>query len=209
MHALTRSAVMLPIVIIVAAGAESAFAEGYDYLFNRDAVNNDHEMFLNLAVADSGVGRAALAPLLPKIKHVESDLPVALFVAREAGRPLEAIVNQRALGLSWSSILKRHNVPSDVLFAGIDRDPGPPYGKAWGYWKKNPSTTALSDSDIRGLVQVRLGSRWTRVTPYQLARGQGRGESVVSVVADRKGRPFEAQKVPTSMPVGKSHGRRR
>lgn len=192
-----------------AAGAGSAFAESYDYLFNRDAVRNDHEMFLNLAVGDYGYDRAALEPLLPKIKHVEADLPVMFFVSRESGRPLEAIVNQRALGLSWSSILKRHNVPMDVLFAGIDRDPGPPYGRAWGYWKKHPSTTALSDADVRGLVQVRLGSRWARVTPYQLARGQGRGESVVTVVADRKGRPFELEKALPSTPVGKAHGKGR
>ncbi|HEU5180810.1 MAG TPA: hypothetical protein VFW45_08455 [Candidatus Polarisedimenticolia bacterium] len=197
------------LVLTFAAGTEAVFAESYEYLFNRDAVKNDHEMFLNLAVGDYGYDRAALEPLLPKIKHVESDLPVILFVSRESGRPLEAIVNQRALGLSWSSILKRHNVPTDVLFAGIDRDPGPPYGRAWGYWKKHPSTTALSDSDVRGLVQVRLGSRWARMTPYQMARGQGRGESVVTVVADRKGRPFEVEKVEPSTPVGKSHGRGR
>ncbi len=198
------------LVLGFAACAESAFAaESYEYLFNREAVKNDHEMFLNLAVGDYGYDRAALEPLLPRIRHVESDLPVALFVSRESGRPLEAIVNQRALGLSWSSILKRHNVPTDVLFAGIDRDPGPPYGQAWGYWKKHPTTTALSDSDVRGLVQVRLGSRWARVTPYQLARGQGRGESVVTLVADRKGRPFEVEKVQPSTAVGKSHGRGR
>ena len=191
------------------AGSGSALADTYDYLFDKDAVRNDHEMFLNLAVSDYGYDRATLGPLLPKIEHMESDLPVVLFVARESGRPLEAIVNQRALGLSWSSILKRHNVPTDVLFAGIDRDPGPPYGRAWGYWKRHPSTTALSDSDVRGLVQVRLGSRWARVTPYQLARGQGRGESIVSVVADRKGRPFEEQRIRPLTPVGRDHGRGR
>lgn len=197
------------VVLAFCFTAVTAVAETYDYLFDKDAVRNDHEMFLNLAVSDYGYDRATLGPLLPRVKHPEADLPVMLFVARESGRPLEAIVNQRALGLSWSSIFKRHNVPTDVLFAGIDRDPGPPYGRAWGYWKKHPSTTALSDSDVRGLVQVRLGSRWARLSPYQMARGQGRGESVISVVADRKGRPFEEQKVRPSRPVDKVHGRGR
>ena len=163
----------------------------FDFLFSMDRVTNDNQMFLNLAVGSSGYNRAVIEPVLPRIRYVEVDLPVILFVSRQCGRPVDAIVDLRAQGLSWSVIFSRVGVPVDTLFVGIDQDPGPPYGKAWGYWKKDRAAAHISDDDVRGLVQVQYGSRWAGVATYEMARGRSQGKSVVTVVAEKHGRPYK------------------
>ena len=148
-------------------------------------------LILNLAVADSGFGRAALEPLLPRVQHVERDLPVVLFFARAAERPVDAIVKLREDRLSWSFILTNLRLTPDVLFQGIDRDPGPPYGKAWGYWKNQAGESGLSDEDIAGLVHVQLASRWAATSAWNLAHDQGSRKRVVKYTAQKKGRPYK------------------
>jgi hypothetical protein len=172
------------------AAAPARGATSFEFLFSTDRVSNDHQLFLNLAVSNSGYDRAVLEPVLPRIHSVEVDLPVVLFVAQQCGRPVDYVVDLRARGLSWSAIFTQLNVRPDVLFVGIDRDPGPPYGKAWGYWRKNPQSIRLSDDDIRGLVQVQMGSRWAGASPYDLAHARSQGKAVVTFVADKHGRPY-------------------
>ena len=176
---------------LVAGAAPAAAGPSFEFLFNPNRVSNDHQLFLNLAVSNSGYDRAVLEPVLPRIQYVEADLPVVLFVARQSRQPLDGIVNLRSRGLGWSGIFNQLHVAPDVLFVGIDRDPGPPYGKAWGHWKQNRSKVLLSDDEVRGLVEVQMGSRWAGASPYELARARGQGKSVVTYVADKHGRPFQ------------------
>jgi hypothetical protein len=88
------------------------------------------------------------------------DLAVALFIARHSGQSQAAIYRLRRQGLTWWDISVRLGVPADVWFVRVERDPGPPYGKAWGYWKKRgkdrPKTIVLTDDECRGFVAVRL-----------------------------------------------------
>jgi len=157
-----------------------------------DRVSNDRQMFLNVAVSNYGYDRVALEPVLPRLQYVDTELPVVLFLAHECGRPPGYIVDLRARGLAWSVIFTRAGVRPDVLFEGIDRDPGPPYGHAWGYWRKNPRGVRLSDNDIAGLVQVQIGARTARLAPYEVARARGRGTPVEVMVAEKRGRPYHA-----------------
>lgn len=184
-----------PVILLLVAGLLAApgtarAGTSFEFLFSTRQVSNDHQLFLNLAVSNSGYDRAALEPVLPRIQYLEVDLPVVLFVARQCGRPVGEIVGLRAQGLSWSVIFTRLHVSPDVLFVGMDRDPGPPYGKAWGHWKRNSGPVRLSDDDVRGLVQVQLGSKWAGVSPVELARSRGQGKSIVTFVADKHGRPY-------------------
>jgi len=192
---------------LVAGATPAAAGTPFEFLFSPDQVSNDHQLFLNLAVSNSGYDRAVLEPVLPRIQYVEADLPVVLFVARQSGRPVEAIVDHRTRGLTWGGIFTKFHVSPDVLFVGIDQDPGPPYGNAWGYWKKNRSANQLRDDDIRGLVQIQMGSRWAGVSPYELARARSQGKSVVTFVADKHGRPFQGGGQGKETGHGKQHGK--
>ncbi|MGH9750961.1 MAG: hypothetical protein ACRD6R_13715 [Candidatus Polarisedimenticolia bacterium] len=195
------------------ASGPPARAGSFDYLFSVSHVGNDDQYFLNFTVSNSGYGRAVLEPVLPRLRYVETDLPVVLFLARHSRRPVEFIVDLRAGGLGWSIILGRLNLAPSILFAGIDRDPGPPYGKAWGYWRKNPRGARFSDADIVGLVQVQTAARHAGLSAFELARGRGQGRKVSAAVADTKGRPWKGKPERAhggpdkGKPKGQGHGK--
>jgi len=192
---MARKRFILAALVLVAglvAGPDEARAEtSFNFLFSVNHVDNDSQLFLNLAVSSYGYNQAALDPVLPRLKSVEGDLPVVLFLARKSGQPVDLIVGLRAQGLAWSVIFAKVNVPFDVLFVGMERDPGPPYGNAWGHWKNRSKKFAPKDADVVGLVQIQMGSRWAGMSPYELARARGQGKHVHSLVADNKGRPHK------------------
>jgi hypothetical protein len=185
--------------------APATAGTSFEFLFSVSHVSDDNQYFLNLAVGEFGYGRAILEPVLPRLRAVEVELPVVLFLARHSGRPIGFIVDLRARGLTWAVIFNQLNVPFDVLFAGIDRDPGPPYGNAWGYWKKNPRAARFSDGDIAGLVSVQIGARFAGLSPLEIARARGKGKKVAVLVAEKKGRPFKAGKPEHASGKGKGH----
>lgn len=187
MRSKTRIAAFLGVLISWTLLTPTARAGvSFEFLFNSDRVQSDDQYFLHVAVNNYGYPREVVEPCLPRLHDVDDDLPVVLFVAHESGRPVDAIVDLRARGLSWSVIFGRCSVPYDVLFTDIDRDPGPPYGKAWGYWRKHPKKVHFSDDDIRGLVRVQTAHRVCGVPAYDIARARGRGQTVAVFVADKK-----------------------
>src|SRR5881628_857747 len=186
--------VALVLALLVGTGPAANAGASFDFLFSMNNVSDDDQYFLNLAVSNYGYDRRILEPVLPRIRYVEIDLPVILFLAKESGRPVDFIVDLRARGLSWSVIFTRLDLPVDVLFVGIDRDPGPPFGRAWGYWRKNPRGVRLNDADVTGLVQLQIGARTSGLAPFELARARGQGKRVVALVAERKGRPYHQGK---------------
>ncbi len=199
-----RLAGALLVAGVALSSAPARAGTSFEFLFSSNSVTDDSQLFLHLAVGDYGYPRSAIEPCLPRLRYVEEDLPVVLFLAHQSGRPVDFIVGLRSQGLSWAVIFSRVAVPYDVLFVGIDRDPGPPYGKAWGYWRKNPKKMRLSDDDVRGLVQVQVGHRVSGVSSFELARSRGKGKSVAVVVADKKGRPHKGEAGSVAKGAGKS-----
>lgn len=100
------------------------------------------------------------------------DLAVALFLARHCDRGPEFSFNLRREGLGWLEISNRCRVPVDVFFVPLDRDPGPPYGNAYGHWRKHQRdrrhAVSLDDADIRNLVAARMLHEYYGV-PYETA----------------------------------------
>jgi hypothetical protein len=132
---------------------------------------------------------------------------VALFLAAESGHPLRHIVKLRAGGHSWEVIFARAEVSLAILFRGIDRDPGPPYGKAWGHWKKQPKSARLSDTDISSWVEIQIGHRLSGSSTFELAVSAGKGTPVFKTVARGKGKAKGHEKA-KAHPPGKSKGKK-
>ena len=201
----------IALLLSLVAFATPASAGSFDFLFSMEHVHNDSEYFLNLAVGRSGAPRPVLEPLLPRVHRLEPDLPVLLYLHGASGWPLAQLVDLRASGSSWSVIFTRVGVPQAVLFEGIPDDPGPPYGNAWGYWKKNPRGARLRDNDVCDLVRIQMASQWVGMRQDDLARGYAKGVTAPVIVADKNGRPYldaSAGARPASQhgKPGKGHG---
>ncbi len=175
------------IVLTVTAMTLPARAQNvYAFLYDPARVTNDDQLFLNLAVRDAGLTRAALDPVLPRVRSLDSDLPVILFIARQTGRPVDAIVDLRARGASWAQVFSQLGIRYDTLFAGIDRDPGPYYRSSWSYWTAHRDRPQFTDVQVRELARLQLAQRIAGVPVFEVARVR----TPVVFVAERRGRPW-------------------
>ena len=88
------------------------------------------------------------------------DLAVALFISSRGHVSPDKVIAMRGTGMSWWEISVRLGVPADAWFVPVKKDPGPPYGNAYGHWKKHgkksPAKMNLSDADAQNLVAVRM-----------------------------------------------------
>lgn len=205
MHLLRSRAACLMLCLLVAAASSGAVASSYDFLFSVSYASDDNELFLSLAVGDSGHSRETLEPALSHLHHVGADLPVVLFLARHSNWSVSAIASLRGDGDAWAIVFTKVGVSTGLLFQGIERDPGPPYGKAWGHWKKRNRGFALTDSEIIGLVQIQIGHDLAGVSTFELAQGHVGG--VFTVVADKRGRPGKNKSKGAHPGHGKGRGK--
>src|SRR5438552_1254887 len=129
-----RTAAATAALVLAAMTLPARAQNVYAYLYDPARVRTDDQLFLNLAVRDLGLAPSVLDPLLPRVRSLQSDLPVIFFLSRQTGRPVAEIVDLRARGLSWAQVFRRLGLGYDTLFTGIDRDPGPYYRSTWTYW---------------------------------------------------------------------------
>lgn len=115
----------------------------------------------------------------------DEDLPVVLFIAQHARVAPATVVDLRLRGMSWWDISVRYGIRPEVYYVPVVVTPGPPYGKAWGHYKKKPrkqwDTIVLADDDIVNLVQVRFLSDYYGVTPDRIIEVRGQHSDFVAV----------------------------
>ena len=76
--------------------------------------------------------------MLEKRKKIsDEELPVVFFLAHKAGVKSSVIINLRLRGKSWFEISSHYNLSPDIYFIDLKTNPGPPYGKAYGHYKKH------------------------------------------------------------------------
>jgi hypothetical protein len=155
------------VAVLIAAGtlASAGLSVNLDFLFKPDP-KNDSQVYLHIANTAYQPPIEQVRTVYPQMKTPETDFPVLLFLANEAHVSLSAVWDLRAKGLPWVQVMTKVNVPPDRIFVPMQRDPGPPYGKAYGYWKKHPKEhVAVTDDDIYYWVNVRSQAKYFNVPP--------------------------------------------
>jgi hypothetical protein len=160
MHSIVKCSTVAAALATLALAAPPARA-GFDPLEPLDD--------LRLAV------HASLGLPEPDILHLvqlgapEPDLPVIGFLSVQLGQPPATILQLHLGGLPWVDIALRFGRGPEIFYVPFEADPGPPYGKAWGYYKKTPrarwNTIRLTDAEVFDLVNVRVCHDYYRV-PY-------------------------------------------
>jgi hypothetical protein len=125
----------------------------------------------------------------------EEELPVVFFIAGRAGVQPGVIVDMRLGGSSWYDISIKYGIFPDVYYVPLDIDPGPPYGRAYGYYKKKPKrewkTIRLTDDDIINLVNLRFISEHYSYKPEKVISMRRDGKHYVvineNINAEKKG----------------------
>ncbi len=122
----------------------------------------------------------------------QDHLPVVGLLSQRAGVPGERIVALRGEGLSFLDISIRLGLGPEIFHVPIAADPGPPYGKAWGYYKKTPrarwNTIVLSDREVIDLVNLKLCVDHYRVPPERVIELRRKGQGFAAIHGDLAGR---------------------
>jgi hypothetical protein len=165
----------------------------------------------HLAIGDHyGVPPSRVVGLRDRYRCRDEELPVAYFLAARARVEPTAVFELRARNRSWLDITFHYGLSPDIFFIPVRTDPaGPPYGKAYGYYRKRGAgnewaRAALSDSDLVALVNLRFLSERYGVPPESVMEMRGRQASF-AVINDeiRNGKTAKANQ------KGKSHAKKK
>jgi hypothetical protein len=144
-------------------------------------VGDDARFFLNLTNRHYAPPQPVAVDIVNRCARPADDFPVVMLLAEASGRDPGSILSMRLGGNGWSAIFASLNVPHDVLFTGLDHDPGPPYGNGWGRWKNykgSPKKFVLPDDQIVALAKLQTVSAYYRVSPYRVTSETSRGMTV-------------------------------
>lgn len=120
----------------------------------------------------------------------EDELPVVFFIAKRARVSPEVIIKMRLSGYSWMDISLHYGIGPEVYYIPVEETVimGPPYGKAYGYYKKYPRNKwkliRLDDDDIVNLVNLRFMSEYHGIPPAEVIKMKSQGKKFV--VMDRE-----------------------
>lgn len=123
------------------------------------------------------------------------ELPVVYHLAARAHVKPSAIIDLRLSHMSWLDISFRCGLTPEIFFVPLTVEKaGPPYGKAYGYYKKYSRNKewkkiVLSDSDVVDLVNLRFISEYHKIAPDKVIEMRGQGNNFVKInVAIEKGK---------------------
>lgn len=164
---------LLPLALVCAALAATPAPAALDVRFGGSVpIGDDANLFFSISSRYFDRDVRVVEDWGRRYYPNPDDLSVALFLDRYCGKGPEFYVGLRKQGLGWLEISNRCHVSPDVFFVPVARDPGPPYGKAYGYWKKHKrdprQPLVLKDADVRNLVAVRMAHEYYGV-PVEVA----------------------------------------
>lgn len=150
-------------------------------------IGDDANLFFHISSRAFDQDVRAVQEYAPRFRDPD-DFAVALFISQHSHQPINMIFDLRRRGLSWWDVGVRVGVPVDVWFVPVDRTPGPPYGRAYGYWRKhreNPKyVMRLKDQDVRNLVAVRAVHDYYGVPVDRAMAWRSEGHNVRTLMVD-------------------------
>ena len=107
--------------------------------------------------------------LVKKQTIPDEELPVLFFIANRASVDSDLLLKLRLGGMSWLEIGRKYNVGPADYYVDLAGNPGPPYGKAHGHFKKKNRkqwhTISLSDTEIINFVNLKFMSEHFGCSP--------------------------------------------
>ena len=130
-------------------------AEPYPYLFDRTKATTDQQRFLASVVQYNHVTEAEMQPLTPRLRAVWRDLPMIVYVSRQADRPLQDIAEMRRAGQDWIDIYRKLDLPLKALFEGVPGTAPEPYKASWTEWRMK-YRPVLDDQQMKDLALLQM-----------------------------------------------------
>lgn len=196
---------------------------GFDFLWQPER-DNDTQVYLHVSNTAFEREKKEVASMYRSIHNPESNLPVVLWIASQSDASVARVWELRSSGMTWIQVMARLKVPQKRLFLELSRDPGPPYGKAYGHWKNRRSKKLkVTDDDVYFWVNVHAMSRYFGVSATTVVDWRTSGKTWKAVAGSeyRKAHPnktkakkidtagFDKQPGPPAHSKGRGKGSRR
>jgi len=168
---------------VIAAQAEAGISVGA-------AIDSDGVKSFHVAVGDHFRVQEKEVLVVRKRNIPDDELPVVFFLAARAKVAPGVIVDLRLGGKSWMDITAHYGLGPDIYYVPLKRDPGPPYGKAWGHIKKHKANKKhqfrLADADIVNFVNLKFIAEHHGCSPDEVVKMRANKQSFVSINKDVK-----------------------
>jgi len=146
-----------------------------------------------------------------RYRLADDELPVVFFLAARAQVSPRAVIDLRLARRSWFEIALHFGLSPDIFFVPVALERiGPPYGNAYGYYRKfgragDWRNFKPGDREIVDLVNLRFLSEYHHLAPDSIIGRRGRGESFVKIHGEmgRGKGPDAASKSPKASKGGK------
>lgn len=161
---------------------------GVDARFGADVYVDDRaDLYVSVSARYFDQDRRAVRRLAMRYTDPD-DLAVALFIMKHTGHDADSIHELRRRGRTWWEIGMKLEVPVDLWFVEVPREPGPPYGKAYGHWQNHRRDRryfmVLDDDEIRNLVAVRMVHEYYGLPVETAMELRARGDNLRWIVAE-------------------------
>lgn len=177
----TARALAITLVLSLIAGPASA-AVDIGLSIDKDGVKGFY-----LAIGEHYTVPQKKIEIVRKQNIPDDELSVVFFLARHADCSPDVIVKMRLGGKSWMDIAVRFGFGADLFYVPL-KDPGPPYGKAWGHFKKNKKGKAIrfTDTEIVAFVNLKFISQHYGHSPDEVAKMRSNGMSFTKINGEVK-----------------------
>ena len=141
---------------------------------------------------------AEVVAIKQRYRFRNEELPVVYYLAAQAHVKPSVIIDLRMGHMSWLDISFRYGLTPEIFFVPLTtKKVGPPYGKAYGYYKKyHPNKewkkVILSDDEIVDLVNLKFISEYHKLAPEKVIKMRGQGMKFVKInteIEREKGKP--------------------
>ncbi|MEW6412115.1 MAG: hypothetical protein AB1483_06515 [Candidatus Zixiibacteriota bacterium] len=115
----------------------------------------------------------------------DDDLVVVFYLARQARVSPTVVVDLRLSGKTWMEITRHFGLTAEIFYVSFEKDPGPPYGKAYGHFRHRHrnewGSISLSDVDVVNFVNLRFVSDYHGLRADEVAKMRAEGQSFIAI----------------------------
>ena len=129
----------------------------------------------------------------------DEEIPVVFFIAQKARVIPQTIIDLRLGGKSWMDITLRFGLSPEIYYVPVKVEvKGPPYGKAYGYYKNKPrkewGKIVLKDADVINFVNLKFISEYHGYPAEEVIKMRSANKHFVVVNDDiKKGKGKEKE----------------
>jgi len=149
-----------------------------------------------LAVSDYyGISGKAVVATKERYRLRDEELPVVYFLSARTRVDPSVIIDLRIKGLSWLDVTFHYGLTPEIFYVPVAVEKiGPPYGKAYGHFKKYRSKKEwkkiiLNDYEVADLVNLRFISEHYKIKPETVMKMRSQGKNFLTINEEnRKGK---------------------